>query len=217
MLMQSQCLVILPMIRDVELLNHLPLYIQQYREIDAIMTSENPEFQLLCDTSEQIKDNQFITTCDATGISFFESLLGITPSSDDTLESRIQRVLVKWNDQIPYTYRVLLKKLTQICGAGNFTVTPDWNNYTVTITTSLSLYGAAESLDDLLDYIMPANLVVISQNELERSTTGVGYHVAPVASTKHLTIDTKTNTSYSISSLVSRTNVVSTTRHRIIN
>lgn len=205
------------MIRDVQLLNHLPLYVQQYREINNIMEAENPEFQLLCDTSEEVKDNQFITTCDATGISFFESLLGITSSSDDTLESRIQRVLVKWNDQIPYTFKVLVNKLTQICGAGNFTVTPEWDEYKMTIKTALSLYGSAESLDDLIDYIMPANLVVIVQNELARTVSGTGHHVAPVVSTKHLSIDTKTNTEYSIIGLVSRTNVVASTKHITIN
>ena len=45
------------MIREVELLNHLPLFIQEYREIREIMKSENPEIQSLEDETEIIFNN----------------------------------------------------------------------------------------------------------------------------------------------------------------
>ena len=44
------------MVRDVNLIEHLPLFIQVYREIHLIMSAENPEFQLLADESERIKN-----------------------------------------------------------------------------------------------------------------------------------------------------------------
>jgi len=34
------------MIKDVNLIEHLPLFIQQFREMKQIMDAENPEFQL---------------------------------------------------------------------------------------------------------------------------------------------------------------------------
>ena len=96
------------MIRDVKLLGHLPPFIQEYLEIREIMKTENPEFQLVEDESEIIKNNQFIQSCNLTGISKFEKLIGIVPSADDTLESRINRVLVRWNDTVPYTLCVVV-------------------------------------------------------------------------------------------------------------
>ena len=81
------------MIREVELLNHLPLFIQEYREIREIMKSENPEIQSLEDETEIIFNNQFIQSCNLKGIAKFEELMKITPEINDTLESRISRVL----------------------------------------------------------------------------------------------------------------------------
>ena len=107
------------MIRDVNLLGHLPPFIQEYMEIREIMKTENPEFQLVEDESEIIKNNQFIQSCNLTGISKFEKLIGIVPSADDTLESRINRVLVRWNDTVPYTWKTLLNKLDTLCGGSD--------------------------------------------------------------------------------------------------
>ena len=56
------------MIRDVNLIGHLPLYVQGYREIKGIMDAEEPEVQLVEDISEVIKDNMFILHADEEGI-----------------------------------------------------------------------------------------------------------------------------------------------------
>ena len=96
------------MIRTVKLEHYLPPYIQEYREIWKLMQAENPEFQLADDESEKIKNNLFIESCDEKGISRFESIMGIFPLDTDTLESRISRVLTRWNEKLPYTYLYLL-------------------------------------------------------------------------------------------------------------
>lgn len=154
------------MLREVNLIEHLPLFIQVYREIGHIMTAENPEFQLLADESEKIKDNQFITTCNLEGIARFEKLLHIAPSPDDTLESRISRVLIRWNDIVPYTWKVFLRKLDTLCGVENYEVIPNFNEYMLKIITHLDLYGQIDELENLLDYMMPANILVDAKNEL---------------------------------------------------
>ena len=69
-----------------------------------LMQAENPEFQLANNETEKIKNNLFIETCDEKGISRFESIMGIFPLDTDTLESRISRVLTRWNEKLPYTY-----------------------------------------------------------------------------------------------------------------
>lgn len=153
------------MVRDVNLLSNLPLFIQEYREIREIMSVENTEIQALEDETEIIKDNQFILTCNATGIQKFEELLGITPTEDDTLASRVSRVSVRWNDVIPYTYRVLLQKLSLLCGS-SFEVSLNALRYEVEVVTHLDLYGQVDELQNLLETILPANLIVLSENTL---------------------------------------------------
>lgn len=159
------------MIRDVELLNHLPLFIQEYREIRAIMNAENPEIQSAEDETEIIFNNQFIQSCNLKGIAKFESLMGITPEPDDTLQSRISRVLTRWNDTVPYTFIVLCQRLDLLCGKDNYEIERDINNYTMDITTHLELTGQAEELDYMLGYMIPANIAMTVQNKMYLNMT----------------------------------------------
>ena len=155
------------MIRDVKLLGHLPPFIQEYLEIREIMKTENPEFQLVEDESEIIKNNQFIQSCNLTGISKFEKLIGIVPSADDTLESRINRVLVRWNDTVPYTWKTLLNKLDTLCGGSdNYEIIRKLDEHKLEITTHLDLYGQVEELDYFLSYMLPASMVLDAKNKL---------------------------------------------------
>lgn len=154
------------MIRDVELLKHLPLFIQEYREIRTIMNAENPEFQIAEDETEIIFNNQFIQSCNLKGIAKFESLMGIVPEPDDTLASRISRVLTRWNDTVPYTFIVLCQRLDTLCGEGNYEIERDINNYTMDITTHLELVGQTDELEYMLGYMIPANIAMTIRNEM---------------------------------------------------
>lgn len=168
------------MIREIDLIHYLPLFIAEYREIQHIMDTENPEFQLVADESEIIKNNQFIITCNETGIARFEKILKITPSAEDTLESRISRVLIRWNDVVPYTWKVFLQKLKSLCG-DDFEFIPDWNNYLLELKTHLDLYGQVEELENILDYMIPANIEVNAENILEYVMNGNLYLASGVA------------------------------------
>lgn len=201
------------MVNEVNLIDYLPPFIQEYIEIKNLMSAENPEFQLVEDLSEEIKDNQFIKTCDETGISMFEDMLGITASKEDTLESRISRVLMKWSEGDPYTYNVLISKLQNLCGEDNFVLVPDWNNYKVTIITHLNSFGQVDDLDKLLKDIFPCNIEVDCQNELVQKPIGTDFFSGPVATTKTIEIDTKTNTECIVTGTISKVNVVATTKH----
>ena len=154
------------MIRDVELLKNLPMFIQEYREIIAIMKSENPEIQFTEDETEIIFNNQFIQTCNLKGIAKFESLMGITPEPNDTLESRISRVLTRWNDTVPYTFIVLCQRLDTLCGKNNYEIERDIDKYKMNITTHLELPGQVDELDYMLDYMIPANIDLTSANKM---------------------------------------------------
>lgn len=154
------------MIREVELLSHLPLFIQEYREIREIMKSENPEIQLLEDETEIIFNNQFIQSCNLKGIAKFEELMKITPEINDTLESRISRVLTRWNDTAPYTFIVLCQKLDILCGKDNYEIEKRFNEYKMKITTHLELPGQVDELDYILDYMIPANIDLTSENKI---------------------------------------------------
>ena len=103
------------MIREVDLVSYLPEFMQSYTEPVAALEGENPEFDIMWKAVDRVLCNRFIATADEYGISRFEKMLGIHPANEDTLESRRARVHSKWFNSVPYTWRVLLQKLTVFC------------------------------------------------------------------------------------------------------
>lgn len=154
------------MIRTVRLQEHLPIFIQEYREMWKIMQAENPEFQLAADESEKIKDNLFIATCNEKGISRFEKMMNIVPLPSDTLESRISRVLTRWNEAVPYTYNFLIRKLNSLCGINNYIITEEPDKYEMNLITYLELSGQVDELDYLLETILPVNIKITVENKI---------------------------------------------------
>ena len=155
---------------NVNLLEYLPSFMQEYREIRRIMQSEEPEFKILWNLFKKVFNNQFIQYCDEDGISKFEGMLGLHRYENDTLEIRIFRVLTYWNDQIPYTWRVLVNRMDQLCGAGNYELRPNFNAYELRITTKFDDAKKYDELNSMLKTILPANLGFNSINILTPKT-----------------------------------------------
>lgn len=205
------------MIREVNLLSFLPEFVQEYREIKHIMNSEQPEIQKLEDETEIIKNNQFILSCDIDGIARFENLLGITPKPDDTLDARKSRAITRWNDSIPYTYKGLKEKLNVMCGEGNYLLIPSFNEYGLEIVVSLPLSGQADELDYMLSYMIPANIVVTSRNNMVRTMTGTVHGGGTTIETSNFTLQSKVNLDHVLNSLMTGTGVVVSNIERTIN
>ena len=154
------------------LIDYLPPYLKGYKEIQQITKAEASEIENLWSETGSVENNLFILSADSYGISRYEKLLKITPSSEDTLESRRNRVYVKWNDTIPYTIKVLINKLNTLCGKGNYTLVRNLDEHVIYVVTSLFMHGQTEALAELMDYIIPCNLSVNSENILDCKIEG---------------------------------------------
>ena len=164
------------MIREVGLVTYLPPFMQKYHEPVAALEAADPEFAIAWDATHRILYNHFISTADEYGIKRFEKLLDISPAEEDTLESRRSRVQSKWFSKLPYTLRILLQKLTVLCGGTDFTVTDHFEDgYTLTLGTGLELYGQVEELRDMLDTLLPCNIMTSVRNTLSGQMTGKLY------------------------------------------
>ena len=163
--------------REINLIDWLPKYLQEYREIKKIMDAENPEIEQLYREIVILIDNQFIHSCNEEGIARFESLLGINPDTDDTLDVRITRVLSRWTDSIPYTYKGLLRKLDILCGEGNYEIELDNNAYTLKLDVLSMTIKQLQELKYMLSYMIPANITMDLASIRKVNTdiyTGVG-------------------------------------------
>lgn len=148
-----------------KLLEYLPLFVAGYKEMKEISRAELPELSQMSGNINTTKNDQFITSCDIDGIERFERILGITPSEYDTLDSRISRALFRWNDRVPYSWRVFVNKMVSICG-NDFQLIPDWDKYRLEIMTYLDLFGQMDELENVIDYMLPANIAVTVNNRL---------------------------------------------------
>lgn len=160
------------MIREVNLLDYLPPFLHEYKEIKNTLDAENPEFQIAWNAADRLLKNEFIATADEYGIQRFEKLLKILPYKEDTLETRRSRVQARWFNAIPYVWRVLIEKLVDLCGNGNFILIGDFDHYRIYLETDLEGFGTTETLDYLLETIIPANMVLDVLNRIPAETIG---------------------------------------------
>lgn len=148
------------MIREVDLVSYLPDYMQLYREIKEALHAQQPEIQKLEDLTETILNNQFILHCDEQGIEKFENLMGVKALDGDLLETRRFRVLSLWNNSIPYTRLVLLKKLETICGKDGYKLEILNNEYKVAVRIALKSKKSLKAVEEMLDTVVPANMII---------------------------------------------------------
>lgn len=146
------------MLRDVDLIKYLPLFVAEYEEIQEITESENPEFRLAIKKVSQTKENQFIISADEEGISRFEKLLGIRPKETASLEDRRKEILARWNDVSVYTYKGLILRLNQLLGVGNYEIYPRFDNYELELE-----YRNKAGFESYIREIIPANIALSTQ------------------------------------------------------
>lgn len=191
------------MIREVDLVSYLPPFMQSYKEPVAALEAENPEFSLMWSATDRCLRNRFISTADEYGISRFEKMLKIYPTADDTLESRRSRVQSKWFNTIPYTWKVLLQKLLVLCGDSDFEVTGDFKTgYTLYIDTDLELYGQVEELENIINTMIPENLVVVSKNSIPCNIKGAVLFGGGIVQTEMLNITNDSQETVSVQGTV---------------
>ena len=79
------------------LIRYLPDILKRNLDFRILMeVQENYGLQPLWDAAQTVFDDQFITTADEYGIARYESILGLKPDKDDTLEERRRAVLMAW-------------------------------------------------------------------------------------------------------------------------
>lgn len=141
-----------------KLLDYLPLVFKGIKEFKEICKSEDIELEKIKKIIENEIDNQFIITSDLQGIKRFEKMLNIIPLDNESLEERRFKVLTRWNNEIPYTFKVLVNKLNAICGVDGYKI--KIKDLTVTVLIELVNKNQFEEVKRLLIQLCPANLII---------------------------------------------------------
>ena len=147
------------MATDRKLINYLPSFMQVYRELAIIMETEQVEIDRVWLETENTLTDQFILEATENGISRWESMLGISPKSTDTLDERRFSVVAKMNQELPYTMRKLMQFLTNLCGEGSYSVEINAAEYKVTVKLGLASKNNYGEVEKILKKMIPANMI----------------------------------------------------------
>lgn len=122
-------------------------------------------------------DDIFLETMDETKTARWEKMLSIIPLDTDTLSERRFRIQTRVLERMPYTYRVILRKLQTLCPGGvDWTV--DTEIQSIIVRVALASKNMRADVDELLDNVLPLNMeytLIILYNTyamLKRHTNG---------------------------------------------
>ena len=140
----------------------LPRYFRPIIEFGEILKAHGYSLDKLDETSEKVKDNNYIATCDEDMIAYYEKLLGITYRFGDTMEYRRARVLQKYNTIVPFSIEFLRDKLTELYGEDGYEMSVDSAACKLKIKVTSDRYGAIDLLYDLLWDVVPAHIQILA-------------------------------------------------------
>lgn len=147
------------MARDIDLMEYLPPVFGEIQEIKHLMQTDSEEVNLLWKAYEDLMNDQFVYDATENGIKRWEKILGIKPSASSTLEDRRWEVLNRLNVKIPYTMTMLKNKLSSMYG-DNFSLKLISDTYTLQVRIPMSELKNIESVRNMLDVLVPANLYI---------------------------------------------------------
>ena len=143
---------------DRKLINYLPHFMQEFREMATIMETEQFEIDRLHLEVENALADQFLLEATVNGVKRWESMLGISPKDTDTLDERRFRILTKLNQELPYTLRKLEQVLTNLCGADGYSVEVTAAEYHIEVKLAVGNHNNYSEVEVLLNKMIPANM-----------------------------------------------------------
>lgn len=173
------------MAREVNIISYLPPILHEIKEIVAIANVENPVLEGLWQQIEDTLHNQFVLTANENGAERYEKMLKLKVPGTDTLETRRFRILTRYQEQAPYTYRVLNQLLDSLLGEGQYELKRDVAAKTLSVKIELTVKGMFDAVVVMLERITPQNMVLTVQLRYNQHSTLGRYTHAQLAAYTH--------------------------------
>ena len=158
-----------------KILDLWPPIMRELKEFQKIAEIEGSLFEQLEQEIEDLVNDQFIQTATEKGIARREKILKISPFADDTLETRRFRVQSLWADKLPYTYRVLVERLDNLCGPDGYVIELDAGQYSLNIKIELTKKRMFDEVVRITRQMVPANLVITVELRYTQHLTLANY------------------------------------------
>ena len=173
------------MAREVDLLAYLLPILQEVKELQTIAGIENPTLEDVWELVESVLNNQFILTADERGIARHEKMLEIKSGATESLETRRFRVLTRYQEQAPYTNKVLKQLLDSLLGEGKYRYERNVADKWIKVRLELTVKGQFEEVELMLERITPQNMILEVTLRYNQHSTLARYTHAQLAAFTH--------------------------------
>lgn len=140
------------------LAGYLPDFLVNIRDLGQVLQVEQPYFQQAWQAVGQALAEQYILGAGEWGLGRWEQLLHLEAPESLSLDERRQALLLRLNEQLPFTVIRLRELLAAAAPAGQYTMVLDEKNYVLHIYITLAAKGCLPALRALLQRVAPANL-----------------------------------------------------------
>lgn len=141
---------------DRKLIEYLPEFMREFREMQVIMDVVQEQIALLHDTKDAVFNNNFIESLDEAGCERWERILNLN-KGDFSIEERRNQILGRIVEQRPFTMQTLKRQLSAICGENGYAVELR-KPFDLVVRLSMHQQGRLEAVETLLKRIVPANI-----------------------------------------------------------
>lgn len=176
-LCRFQCWEVCLLFNAPEIFTNIPDIAQMY-DINETQSDE------LETALEKLDNNIFLDKMDAETCGRWENILEITAFDDDTLDDRRFRIKSKILEKLPYSYRVIVKKLDVLCPDGYAFIIDD-ARLSVTVKLSLKTEKKLKDVVDLLEHALPLNMTYVVTLMWNDYSTYASYTHAEMAENTH--------------------------------
>lgn len=173
------------MAREVDIIGYLPTILHEIKEIVSIANVEKPILEALWQEIENTLNNQFVVTANEKGATRYEKMLNINAPPTEAIETRRFRILTRYQEQAPYTNRVLKQLLDSLLGEGQYDLKRDVAAKTLSVKIELTVKGMFDAVAIMLERITPQNMILNVQLRYNQHSTLARYTHAQLAAFTH--------------------------------
>ncbi len=158
------------MAREIDILDYLPPILHEIKEIIAVAEVEKPVLEAFWQEIENTLNNQFVLTANSDGANRFEKMLKLQAGESESIETRRFRILTRYQEQAPYSYKVLKQLLDSLLGEGQYVLERNVAEKWLKVRMELTVKRQFEAAEVLLERITPQNMILTV--ELRYNTWG---------------------------------------------
>lgn len=147
--------------RVIDLEGYYPDFLRDLLELKLSAQTAGEEVRRLYQGIDSLWADGFIQTATIQGVKRWESILQIRPYPGDSLEERKADILLKWNQQLPYTILRLIERLNASVGEKNYELYVRHKEYVLELIIIDETYRVLCSARNMTREMIPANLLFI--------------------------------------------------------